>query len=94
VNTFERLYTKDHAPMVSPQNFKGIKKFVASKIAGTADGSPAPFYRIAELHFPSMETLQAAAASPTAQKVVAHAVSISTGGKPVILVAEEDSKNF
>ena len=94
VNTFDRLYTQDHAPMVNPQNFKGIKKFVASKIVGTADGSPAPFYRIAELHFPSMEALQAAAASPTAQKVVAHAVSISTGGKLIILVAEEDSKNF
>src|SRR5262245_59977179 len=73
VNTFERAYTQDHAPMVSAQTFKGIKKFVASKVVGTADGSPAPFYRIAELHFPSMEALQAAAASPSAQKAVAHA---------------------
>jgi uncharacterized protein (TIGR02118 family) len=79
---------------VSAQNFKGIKKFVASKVVGTADGSPAPFYRIAELHFPSMETLQAAAASPSAQKAVAHAVSISTGGKPVVLVSEEETKSF
>jgi uncharacterized protein (TIGR02118 family) len=94
VNTFERAYTQDHVPMVSAQNFKGIKKFVASKVVGTADGSPAPFYRIAELHFPSMETLQAAAASPSAQKAVAHAVSISTGGKPVVLVSEEETKSF
>jgi hypothetical protein len=41
-----------------------------------------------------MEALQAAAASPSAQKAVAHAVSISTGGKPIILVAEEDTKAF
>jgi uncharacterized protein (TIGR02118 family) len=94
VNTFERAYTQDHAPMVTAQNFKGITKFVASKVVGTPDGSPAPFYRIAELHFPSMEALQAAAASPSAQKVVAHAVSISNGGMPVFLVAEEDSKSF
>jgi len=94
VNTFERAYTQDHVPMVSAQNFKGIKKFVASKVVGTADGSPAPFYRIAELHFPSMETLQAAAGSPSAQKAVAHAVSISTGGKPVVLVSEEETKSF
>ena len=91
---FERAYTQDHAPMVTAQNFKGIKKFIASKIVGTPDGSPAPFHRIAELHFPSMEALQSAAASPTAQKVVAHAVTISNGGKPVFLVAEEESKNF
>lgn len=94
VNTFERAYTQDHVPMVTGQNFKGIRKFVASKIVGTADGSPAPFYRIAELHFPSMETLQAAAASSSAQQAVAHAVSISSGGKPIVLVAEEDTKNF
>jgi len=94
VSTFERAYTQDHAPMVTPQNFSGIKKFVASRVVGTPDGSPAPFYRVAELHFPSMEALQAAASSPSAQKAVAHAVSISTGGKPIILVAEEDTKTF
>jgi hypothetical protein len=62
--------------MVTPQNFKGIGKFVASKVVGTPDGSPALFHRIAELHFPSMEVLQAAAASPSAQQVIAHAVHL------------------
>lgn len=94
VGTFERAYTQDHAPMVTPQNFRGITKFVASKVMGTADGSAAPYYRLAELHFPSMEALQAAAASPSAQKAVAHAVSISSGGKPIFLVAEEETKTF
>ena len=94
VKAFERAYTQDHAPMVTPQTFKGIRRFVASRIVGAADGSAPPFYRIAELHFPSMEALQAAAASAPAQKAVAHAVSISTGGKPVFLIAEEEAKTF
>ncbi len=94
VKTFERAYTQDHAPMVTPQTFKGIKRFVASRVVGTPDGSAPPFYRIAELHFPSIEALQAAAASAPAQKAVAHAVSISTGGQPVFLVAEEETKSF
>ena len=94
VNTFERAYTEDHAPIVTPQNFKGMTRFVASRILGTPDGTPAPFYRIAELHFPSIEALQAAAASSSAQKVVAHAVSISNGGMPVFMVAEEEITNF
>ena len=94
VSAFERAYTQDHAPMVTPQTFRGLKRFIASKVVGAADGSAAPFYRIAELHFASMEALQAAAASPSAQKAVAHAVSISSGGKPIFLVAEEDTKNF
>lgn len=94
VDEFERAYTEDHVPMVTAQNFEGIRRFVASRIVGTADGSPAPFHRVAELHFPSMEALQAAAASSTAQEAVAHAVSISSGGKPVFLVAEEESRDF
>ena len=32
VNTFERQYTQDHVPMVNPENFKGIQKFLASKL--------------------------------------------------------------
>jgi uncharacterized protein (TIGR02118 family) len=75
VSAFERAYTPDHVPMVSAQNFKGIHKFVASRVVGTADGSAPPFHRVAELHFPSLEVLQAAVASPSAQKVVAHARS-------------------
>jgi uncharacterized protein (TIGR02118 family) len=94
VSAFERAYTHDHAPMVTPQNFKGMTKFTASKIVGTADGSAPPFHRIAELHFPSLATLQAAAGSASAQRVVEHAVSISSGGKPIVLIAEEETRNF
>jgi uncharacterized protein (TIGR02118 family) len=94
VATFERAYTQDHAPMVIPQNFTGMTKFVASKIVGTPDGSSPPFHRVAELHFPSLAALQAAAGSASAQQAVAHLVSISSGGKPIFLVAEEEAKSF
>ena len=94
VDEFERAYIQDHVPMVTAQNFKGIQKFVASRVVGTPDGSASPFYRLAELHFPSMTALQAAASSASAQKVVAHAISISSGGKPLFLVAEDETKAF
>ena len=94
ISAFERAYLNDHAPMVTPQNFKGMTRFVASKIVGTPDGSAPPFHRIAELHFPSMAALQTAAGSASAQQAVAHAVSISNGGKPLFLVAEEETADF
>lgn len=94
VNSFEQAYARDHSPMVTPENFKGLRKFNASKVVGTADGSPAPFHRIAELHFPSMEALTAAASSASGQRVVAHARSISSGGTPTFLVAAETTTNF
>lgn len=94
VNAFEQAYAREHVPMVTPQNFKGMTKFVAARILGTPDGSPPPFHRVAELHFPSLEALQAAAGAAPAQPVVAHAVQISSGGRPVFLVAEEESTSF
>jgi uncharacterized protein (TIGR02118 family) len=94
VNVFERAYQQDHAPMVTAQAFPGIRKFVAAKILGTPDGSPPPFHRIAELHFASMDALKTAAGTPSAQAVVGHAVSISSGGAPVFLIGEEESRQF
>jgi uncharacterized protein (TIGR02118 family) len=63
---FERAYREEHAPMVTPATFKGLTRFVASRVTGTAGGGSAPFARVAELHFPSLQTLQAAAASEPA----------------------------
>ena len=94
VDTFERAYKEDHVPMVNPQLLKGITSFVATKMLGTPDGSTPPFYRMAELHFPSIEALKECASSESAQKVVAHAVSISSGGMPSVLIAEEETINF
>jgi uncharacterized protein (TIGR02118 family) len=94
VDKFERDYTEDHMPLVNAETMKGITKFIGTKVVGTPDGSQPSFYRIAELHFASMESLQEAAASEGAQKAVAHAVSISSGGQPVFLVAEEEVTNF
>jgi uncharacterized protein (TIGR02118 family) len=94
VDAFERAYTEEHVPMVNQDTMKGISKFVATKIVGTADGSAPPFYRTAELHFPSAEALQECASSEGAQEAVAHAVSISSGGRPLFLVAEEETTTF
>ncbi len=94
VDVFERAYTEDHVPMVNENTMKGITKFVATKVVGTADGSAPPFYRMAELHFPSLEALQECASSASAQEAVAHAVSISSGGKPLFLIAEEKTTDF
>jgi uncharacterized protein (TIGR02118 family) len=91
---FERVYRDEHTPMVTPSAFPGITRFVASRIAGTPDGSPAPFVRMAELHFASLDALQKAAGSESAKRVVQHALSISTGGPPVFLIAEETSTTF
>jgi uncharacterized protein (TIGR02118 family) len=88
VTTFERRYYSEHAPMVV-QKIPGLKKFVAAKVLGAPAGTPL-FQRVAELYFDSMESLQAGMASAGGQAAVAHAAEISTGGAPVVLIAEDD----
>ena len=86
--TFERRYLSEHSPMVL-ENIPDLRKFVAAKVLGTPSGA-APYQRVAELYFDSMESLQAAMASAGGQSTVAHAMEISTGGPPVVLIAEDD----
>lgn len=92
IATFEKAYMEDHVPMVP--RFPGITRFVQTRVIGTPSGETAPFHRIAELHFPSMEILKTAASSAEAQRAVAHAFSISSGGSPIILVCEEEITKY
>ena len=88
IESFERVYKNEHVPM-AVEKLGGKTKIVASKIVGSPQGTP-PFHRIAEIHFPSMEALQACAASDGGKQTIANAVAISSGGAPIFLVAEEE----
>jgi len=92
IDAFEKLYQTEHVPM-AVKNLAGKTKFVATKVNASPQGTP-PFYRIAEVHFPSMAELQACAASDGGKKTLEHAVSISSGGPPVVMIAEEESFSF
>jgi uncharacterized protein (TIGR02118 family) len=92
IEAFEKLYQSEHVPM-AVEKLKGKTKLVATKVTASPQGSP-PFYRIAEVHFPSMEALQACAASADGQATLAHATKISSGGPPVVMIAEEQSFTF
>ena len=44
---FERYYLDTHTPIAL--KVKGLRRFEIAKVVGTADGSPSPYYRIADL---------------------------------------------
>jgi len=90
--TFERVYRNQHVPM-AVENLAGKTKIVASKVTTSPQGEP-PFHRIAEIHFPTIEALQACAASDGGKQTIANAVAISSGGAPIFLVAEEETFVF
>jgi hypothetical protein len=53
-----------------------------------------PFCRIAELHYASLEDLQADNSTPEAQALSAQAAAISTGGLPIALICDEETVTF
>ena len=92
IDEFENAYQTEHVPM-AVKKLAGKTKLVATKVKASPQGTP-PYYRIAEVHFPSMEALQECAGSAGGKETLAHAASISTGGPPVVLVAEEETFHF
>jgi len=92
IQAFETVYHRDHVPMAVAK-LAGKTKLVATRVLGSPNGEP-PFHRIAEIHFPSMEALEACATSEGGKQTIANAVSISSGGAPVFLIAEEEEFVF
>jgi uncharacterized protein (TIGR02118 family) len=92
VAAFENIYQTEHVPLAVAR-LVGKTKMVATKVVASPQGT-APFYRIAEVYFPSMQALEECAASVGGKETLAHAAKISSGGPPIILVAEEETFTF
>src|SRR4051812_32443779 len=61
IDEFESIYHNQHVPMAAAK-LAGKTKIVASKVLDSPQ-KPSRFHRIAEIHFPSMQILEACAAS-------------------------------
>jgi len=80
VDVFEKIYQDEQVPPAAAK-LDGKTKIVATKL-GSPQGTP-PFYRIADVYFPSMQDLEACAASEGGKEALAHAVKIAWGGTPI-----------
>ncbi len=83
---FDKLYREEHIPM-GYANLVGATKIETVRVLGAPVGKPT-IYQISEVTFPSLEALQACAGTEGAQKTLAHAVGISTGGGPEFLIVQ------
>jgi uncharacterized protein (TIGR02118 family) len=92
VEAFEAVYNREHVPLAVAK-LAGKTKIVATRVLGSPAGEP-PFHRVAEIYFPSIEALKQCAASEGGKQTIGNAVSISSGGAPVFLIAEEETFVF
>ena len=86
---FERAYTQEHIPMVEDK-LQGMTRLVLTKVISSPQGKVAA-YRLAEVHFSSLEDLHKAADSDGGKEVIAHAIKISTGGPPIMLICNDET---
>ncbi|HVT68583.1 MAG TPA: EthD family reductase [Trebonia sp.] len=74
---FDSYYTSTHAPLA--KKLPGLTSFTYRHCA-SLDGSPPPYYLLAELAFPSGEALDAALSSAEGQAAAADVANFATGG--------------
>jgi uncharacterized protein (TIGR02118 family) len=93
VIAFERRYEHEHVPM-AVEKLAGKIRFDANLVTAAPGKEQAPYHRIAEVYFPSMQALENCLSSPGGQETAAHAVEISSGGDPLFLIAEVETFVF
>lgn len=82
---FDEHYASTHAPLA--EKIPNLRRFEAGKVLGTPDGTPAPYYFIAELLFEDIEQLQSAMASSEGQAASSDVATFATGGA-TLMIAE------
>lgn len=82
---FDDYYAGTHAPLA--EKIPNLRRFETGKVLGTPDGSPAPYYFLAELWFEDVDELQASMASHEGQAAGADVANFATGGA-TLMIAE------
>jgi uncharacterized protein (TIGR02118 family) len=82
---FDEHYASTHRPLA--EKIPNLRRFETGKVLGTADGSPAPYYFLAELWFDDADQLQAAMGSPEGQ-AAGDDVAVFASGGATLMIAE------
>ena len=90
---FEAHYLSKHSPMVDA--IPGLLRQETSMGVGSPDGSPAAFYRQADLYFEDMDTLGAGFGTEQGKATAAdgHALAERTGCTLTLVINQLDSRS-
>lgn len=76
VEDFEAHYTSVHMPLVD--QMPGLVRAETSVVVGMPDGSPAPYYRMAELYFENGDAMGAAFGSDAGKQTARDAQELAS----------------
>jgi uncharacterized protein (TIGR02118 family) len=77
-SAFDAYYTGTHVPLA--EKIPGLKRFEHGKALGSADGSEAPYYYVAELSFDDPEAVQASMSSSEGEAAGGDVANFASGG--------------
>lgn len=81
---FDAHYTQTHAPLA--EKVPGLRRFDHGHVLGSPDGSHAPYYYMAELHFDDADALASGFGSSEGQAAGADVANFATGGATLMIV--------
>lgn len=84
---FEQYYTERHLPFAA-EHMPQVRDAENLRATGTPDGAAAPYYRISQLTYDSLDELHAGIASDEGRAVLADLDNFATGGATVIVTEE------
>lgn len=82
---FEDYYFSRHLSIAA--TIPNVTRVETAKAAATPDGSPLPYFRMAEIWFKDLQTLQASMGSPEGRATVADLANFATAGADVFISA-------
>ena len=82
-SAFDAHYAATHAPLA--EKVPNLQRFEHGKALGSADGSEAPYYYVAELSFDDSEALQAGMSSPEGAAAGADVANFASGGATMFI---------
>ncbi|MFZ0386290.1 MAG: EthD family reductase [Solirubrobacteraceae bacterium] len=77
-SAFDAHYAATHAPLAA--KIPNLRRYEHGKALGSADGSEAPFYYVADLSFDDPEALQAGMSSPEGEAAAGDLANFASGG--------------
>jgi uncharacterized protein (TIGR02118 family) len=75
---FDRYYREIHIPLA--KRMQGLKKWTIGKVIGAPDGSPSPYYYMADLYADSRQALETILATPEGKAAVEDVPKFARGG--------------
>jgi len=81
--SFENYYATTHLPLAAA--ITGVRRAEFSLVSGALDGSPSPYYRIAELYFDDLGQLESGMGGAGGRAAVADLPNFASGGVTTIV---------